>query len=290
MGSGYRAYYDERTRAFLKERWNTPLGEQVRQEVFRGIVDSVDLRFILERYTLQTRIYGAWFGAEYYPHEHMSEGEFWVLHGNDLRGFFFNEVNDYRRTASLDKMCLDYAIFPRGTNLSGVNLEMTSLEGAVFYECSLVGTCFAGAGGAGAKFEKSDMRDVLLWDARFEGPNLKGCDLRGAYLEGCDLQDPALDFRTRFDESIVRQWENRRIDDLEAARIYRQLADAHHSHRFYGRADTYYVAERRMAREQVRVELRENRRLAPKLHSMLRLAADYVFRMPYSGTGSARQR
>ncbi|MGB6836378.1 MAG: pentapeptide repeat-containing protein [Dehalococcoidia bacterium] len=276
MRNTYRVGYDERTRAFLTDRWHTPLGEEVRHRIFQGIVNSVDLRFTLEQYTLDAKVYGTCFPAEYYPHEHMSEDTFWVLHGYDLRGFFFNEVKDYRGTPSLSKMRLDYAVFPMGTNLSGVNLEMTSLEGTTFYECKLVGTCFAGASGTYTSFEKSDMRDVLLWQARFHAPNLQGCDVRGAYLEDCYLEDAVLDFRTRFDESIVREWENRRIDDLEAARIYRQLADTHRAHRFFGKADAYYVAERRTARKQLQIELREGRSLTQRIRSTLGLVGDYL--------------
>jgi len=276
MRDRYRVPYDERTRAFLTERWNTPQGRQAAQEVLEGMVNSADLRCILERHMLKTEVYGSWFPAEYYPHQHMSEEKFWVLHGQDLRGFFFHGVKDYRATTSLAKMRLDFAIFPKGSNLSGLNLEMTHLEATTFYECNLVGTCFAGATGVRTSFERSDMRGVELWQAWFESPNLQGCDLRGAYLEGCHLEGPILDFRTRFDDRIVMDWGNGRIDHLEAARIYRQLADAHRTHRFFGKADAYYVAERRMARKQLRMQLDESEKPTQEARAALGLAGDYL--------------
>jgi hypothetical protein len=276
MRESYRAHYDERTRAFLTERWNTPLGRKVSSEVLEGIVNSADLRFILGKYILKTSVYGTWFPAEYYPHEHMSEDKFWVLHDQDLRGFFFHGVEDYRGTTSFPKMRLDYAIFAKGTDLSGVNLEMTSLDGTTFYECKLVGACFASADGVRTSFEGSDMRGVELWQAHFDFPNLQRCDLRGAYLEGCYLEKPVLDFRTRFDQRIVMEWQNRRIDDLEAARIYRQLANAHRARRLFGKADAYYVAERRMARKQLWRELDESENPAQKARATLGLLFDHL--------------
>jgi len=267
-------HYDERTRAFLVDRWNTPVGEQVSREVREGIARSVDLRWILEKYMLDADVYGTWFPAEYYPHEYMGEDRFWVLHGTDLRGLFFHDMPDLSNTASLRKMRLDYALFPLGTNLDGANLEMTSLSGTTFYKCSLVGTCLAGAGGVETRFVECDMRNVLLWEAGLLKADLRGSDLRGAYLEGCHLEAPLLDFRTRFDLQIVPGWAERRIGDLEAARIYRQFADAHRSHRLYGKADDYYVSERRAARELLRIELRETTSVKGKLHTASKIVLD----------------
>jgi uncharacterized protein YjbI with pentapeptide repeats len=241
--------------------------------VLDGLARSLDLRFILEEYMLETDEYGTSFPAEYYPPEHMGENRFWVLHGTDLRGFFFNDIEDLRETASLDKMRLDYAVFPLNTNLSGVNLEMTSLDETVFYRCKLVGTCLAGAGGVDTRFEECDMRNVLLWQTSLLRPDLRGSDLRGAYLEDCHLEKPDLDYRTRFDSQIARAWAERHIENLEAARIYRQLADAYRSHRFYGKADTYYLAERRAARELLRIECKE----AQSKRGRLRARANIIF-------------
>ena len=275
MSQGIGQRYDERTRAFLTRRWNTPLGEEVSREIADGIRRSLDLRFILDKYVLKTDVYGTWFPAEYYAYDHMGEDRFWVLHDTDLRGFLF-DAEVVKDTASLDKMRLDYAVFPSGTDLSGVNLEMTSLDGTVFYKCKLVKTCLAGAGGVGTRFEKCDMREVLLWEAGFLRPDLPGSDLRGAYLEGCHLDSPVFDFRTRFDLRIVRNWGERHIGELEAARIYRELADGYRSHRFFGKADDYYVAERQAARELIRIERREAGSITGRMQGIMHLTLDHL--------------
>ena len=251
------------------------MGEQVSQEISDGIRRSLDLRFILDKYVLKTDEYGTWFPAEYYPYDQMGEDRFWVLHDYDLRGFHFDPEST-KGTASLDKMCLDYGVFPIDTDLSGVSLEMTSLDGTVFYKCNLVETCFAGAGGIETRFEECDMRRALLWEAGFARPDVRGSDLRGAYLEGCHLDSPVLDFRTRFDPRIVRNWKERHIGELEAARIYRELADGCRSRRFFGKADDYYVAERQAARELIRIERREANNINDRVRGTASLAIDYL--------------
>ncbi len=45
--------FDLETQRFLVNRWETPTGEHVRDQIISGIKDSVELRSILDRYVLQ---------------------------------------------------------------------------------------------------------------------------------------------------------------------------------------------------------------------------------------------
>src|SRR5215467_1706141 len=100
---GFR--FDLITQRFLEQRWDTPLGSKVLDEVSEGIQESVEIRGILDRYVLKHPENSDPYGHPYYPPDAMKHGQFWVLTQDDLRGATFRG-KDFTNTASLEVKAL----------------------------------------------------------------------------------------------------------------------------------------------------------------------------------------
>ena len=72
--------FDIRVQRFLTQRWETEVGERVRNEIVEGLKASVEVRAILDRYVLDHPDNSEPYGYPIYPSDRLGPGEFWVLH------------------------------------------------------------------------------------------------------------------------------------------------------------------------------------------------------------------
>lgn len=221
----YGFKFDLRTQRFLVNRWETEVGVRVRDQVLAGLKNSVEVRAILDPYVLDHKDNKDPYGYPIYPPDAMTEGEFWVLTQDDLRGIkFYNE--DISNSPSFEKKALSYASF-YGCNLAGSNLEMTDLSYARFEKCNLTNTVFAASGGFGTRATDCLATNVCFWESGFRECDFSGSDLRGAYFESAIIEDLKVNYLTQFDLTLSCRWESRTMPAEQMPDVLRSIRVAY---------------------------------------------------------------
>ena len=241
--------FDTRTQGFLVNRWDTELGQRVLAELVEGIKASVEIRGILDPYTLAHPDNHDSYGYPYYPPDAMVSGSFWVLNSDDLRGTrFYNE--DFSGTKSLEVKMLAYARF-YNCNLSDANLERSSLSFATFEHCDLQRTCFAASGGFDTRISSCQAQEAVLWETGMRGWDVRGTDWSDAYLEGALLEDLKLNHQTRFDVTLRSSWSTRTLPDAAIPDVLREIRLGYERAELWSQMDEFLCAEKRAHRKYI---------------------------------------
>lgn len=239
--------FDLVTQRFLKNRWDTALGQTVFNATINALKNGDDIRTILDPYVLKHPDNQDPYGHPFYPKEAMKEGAFWVLAQNDLRGIqVFNEA--FPKHADFSEKALDYARF-FNCRLDGVNMERTQFSKATFERCYLEAVSFANGKGAGTRFVNTHMKDACFWNTGLIDTDLSGSDIRGIYLESASLENLTVNYATKLDEVPASHWNAREMplgelpDHLKAFRIAFEKAE------LWQKADKFLYLERKANRK-----------------------------------------
>lgn len=227
---------------FLENRWETDLGQQVHKEVLEGIKSGADVRSVLDPYVLDHPENVDPYGHPHYPVSEMEEGRFWVLTQDDLRGIhFYNE--EFSGKAYLGTKSLNYARFYKCL-FHGANFERTSLTRTNFEKCNFEKAVFAMAGGYNPKFTNCMLKDVCFVEASLIEADFSGSDLRGAYLESAHLDNIIVDYTTKLDSYLRKNWENRKLPDEQQPELYKAFRISYANAELWYDADKYLYLER----------------------------------------------
>lgn len=242
---GFR--FDLATQRFIKNRWETEVGEKVRLEIIEGLKSSVEVRSILDPYVLDHEESYDPYGYPIYPPSKMKEGVFWVLTHDDLRGIhFYNE--DFEGSNSFPKKALSYACF-YNCNLSAANLEMLDFSFARFEECNLSRVIFAMSGGFNASFIDCDMTGVCFFEGFLGDCDLSGSNLGSVYFEGAKLTNINVNHKTRISGELRTEWGDRTLPDNQMPDILRPVRIAYEKAEIWDKMDEFLVAEQRAKRK-----------------------------------------
>ncbi|OLU16982.1 voltage-gated potassium channel [Pseudomonas sp. PA1(2017)] len=241
--------FDLQTQRFLVNRWDTEVGSRVRDEVLEGLKSSTDIRSVLDPYVLKHKDNIEPYGYPIYPPDAMTEGDFWVLTQDDLRGIrFYNE--DVSNTPSLAKKALSYASF-YNCNLSGSSLEMTELSYARFEKCDLTDTAVVASGGFCTRMTDCTAVNASFWLSGFRECDFSGTDLRGAYFDGTLIEDMKVNYLTRFDLTLRRKWKKRTLPADQQPDLLRSIRMAYERAELWSQADGYFYREKTEQRKHV---------------------------------------
>ncbi|MBI4825144.1 MAG: pentapeptide repeat-containing protein [Nitrospirae bacterium] len=244
---GYK--FDLVTQRFIINRWETETGQKVREDVIQGLKNSVEVRAILDSYVLAHPENVEPYGYPHYPKNAMTEGGFWVLTNDDLRGInFFSE--DFSGSPSFEKKSLTYSSF-FDCNLTDANFEMTDLSYARFDNCKMDKIILAGSGGFSTKILNSSVRNACIWKCGFRDCDFSGSDFFGAYLEDIVLEDITVNYLTRFDIKLSRSWKKRARPMEQDPDIFRAIRLAYGRAELWSLMDQYLVKEKRGQRKHI---------------------------------------
>ncbi|NTV68213.1 MAG: voltage-gated potassium channel [Chlorobaculum sp.] len=234
--------FDLVTQRFLKNRWETDLGQHVYKEVLDGIKRGADVRSVLDRYVLDHSENSDPYGHPYYPVSEMEEGRFWVLTQDDLRGIhFYNEV--FPEKAYLGKKDLNYARFYNCV-MRGADFEMTNLTCAVFEKCNFEKAVFVMAGGYNSKFTNCFLKDACFIDIALREVDFSGADLRNVYFENVYLENIIVDYNTQADSCLRKRWEDRMLPGEQEPELLKAFRMSYAHAELWYNADKYLYLER----------------------------------------------
>lgn len=241
--------FDLETQRFIKNRWETETGERVLQEIIDGIKSSVEIRAILDDYVLEHEENIDPYGHPIYPKEAMTDGAFWVLAQDDLRGaHFYNE--DLSNSRSLGKKSLSYCNF-YNCNLEDSSLDRTDLSYARIEKCNLKNTYLSSGGGFSTRYINSDLQNTLMYGSGFIDCDFSGSDLRGAFLGDTRLENLAVNYLTRFDHHLATQWGKRELSKEQIPDILRAIRIAYEKAELWDEADRFLLEEKRAFRKYI---------------------------------------
>lgn len=243
MVTGREGYaFDLLTQRFLVSRWETELGRTVHKEITEGLRESVDIRAILARYTLEHPQNVEPYGYPYYPKDAMAEDTFWVLTQHDLRGIcLYNE--NFEGSPSFEKVSLSYASL-YNCDLTRANLEMTDLSYAQFEKCKMDRVILAYSGGFSVAFLNCSVRDSCFAGCGFRDCDFSGSDFRGAFFLDSHLEDIKVSHQTRFDTSLAEKWETASMPPEQRPDVLRAIRMAYEAAEIWPTRDRFVYAER----------------------------------------------
>lgn len=196
--------FDFETQRFLRNRWDTELGQMVKKEIINGIKNRVELRAILDDYVLKHHENIDPYAYPIYPKSEMAEGAFWALTHDDLRGIYISS-EDFSSSPCLEKKDLAYSYF-HNCNFSNADLQQTDLSYARLEECNMEGSMLAGSGGFNIELIKCNFIGACLWKSGFRESNFSGSDFSGAYFEDTLFEDIRVNYKTKFDLKLADFW------------------------------------------------------------------------------------
>lgn len=239
--------FDMTTQRFLINRWETNLGEKVRQEIVEGLQESSEIRGILDSYLLDHEDNYDPYAHPIYPPSAMTEGAFWVLTQDDLRGIkFYNE--DFKGSKSFAKKALSYASF-YNCNLKEANLERSELSYATFNKCNLADAIFAMSGGFNASFLECDMGGACFLDVFLHDCDLSGSNLEDVFFQRATLKNISVNHKTRFSQQVRTEWSGQTLPEDQIPDILRQIRIAYENAEIWDSMDAFLVAEQRAKRK-----------------------------------------
>ena len=130
-------HFDLFTQRFIVNRWNTPVGREVRDRVIERIHAGEPIIDVLESCVLKHPDNVAPREFPYYPPDAIKENEFWVLSDDDLRGIHFYD-EDFSNAIALARKNLSYSSFNRCT-LNNVSFEYSDIANAKFILLNRIG-------------------------------------------------------------------------------------------------------------------------------------------------------
>lgn len=241
--------FDLLTQRFIKNRWETELGQQVLKTVIVGIKNSVDIRAILDEHVLNHSDNQEPHGYPYYPKDAMIEGSFWVLTNDDLRGIcVYND--EFTNSRSLIAKSLNYAYF-YNCSFNSTNIEKTQLTKTVFDKCNLEGVSFAAVGGYGTRFINCNLRNACFWEAEVIEADFSGSTLTGVYFESAILADISLNYLSTFDTNLNMSWETRQMPRDQIPEILKSIRIAYEKAELWPYSDQYLFLERKSSRKEI---------------------------------------
>jgi hypothetical protein len=239
--------FDLTTQRFLINRWETDEGEKVRQKIVEGLKASSEIRGILDSYVLEHENNSDPYAHPIYPLSEMTEGAFWVLTHDDLRGIQLYD-EDFKGSKSFAKKALSYARF-HDCNLKEANLERSELSYATFHKCNLADAIFAMSGGFNANFLECDMGRACFFDVFLHNCDLSGSNLEDVYFERATLKNISVNHKTRFSHQVRSKWSGRTLPEDQIPDILRSIRIAYENAEIWDSMDTFLVAEQRAKRK-----------------------------------------
>lgn len=178
----------------LKERWLTPKGKKVRQQIINHIRKDNWKRF-LENFSFVEE----------------------VKNGRDLRGIDLNG-------ALLKKANL------KDTNLEGADLRRVRLFDADLWKANLRGVNLSEAILWGAflretDFRRADLKGALLEGAHFLNTDLRGADLTGAKVYAISAWNIKTDKLTEMGDLVISKEPPIKVSDIEVAQFMQMITD-----------------------------------------------------------------
>jgi uncharacterized protein YjbI with pentapeptide repeats len=234
--------FDLETQRFIINRWETEIGKGVREEIIRGIINSVEIRGILDDYVLEHPKNLDPYGHPIYPKSEMKEGKFWVLTQDDLRGIQFYNA-DFSNTNSLPKKSLSYARF-YNCDLSNTNLERTELSYATFEKCNLENSILAVSGGFNTQIINSNLTNSCLMQSGFIDCNFSGTDFTGTYFDNTLLKNIEIDSNTIFDSKLISNWRDKHISNKQKQELLRSIRIAFSNAELWDNMDEFLFEEK----------------------------------------------
>jgi hypothetical protein len=241
--------FDLVTQRFIKERWNSKLGQIVRQEIIDGIKNSTELRAILDGYVLEHPENTDPYAHPIYPKSEMEENTFWVLTQDDLRGInFYNE--DFSYSPCLAKKSLSYSSL-YNCNLSNSNLEMTDLSYARIDKCNLHSACLAMSGGFNVRLVNSDLTNVNLIQSFFGDCDFSGSNFESAYFEEVELNNNKVNYLTKFALNLRDTEKTRKMPESQKPDILRSIRQSYENAELWGNMDAFLNKEKLVHRQSI---------------------------------------
>jgi hypothetical protein len=241
--------FDLVTQRFFIQRWETATGKMVRDNVLAGLKCHVEIRGILDPYVLDHPENVEPYGYPYYPKDAMGAEDFWVLTNDDLRGIhFYNE--DFMGSPSFEKKALTYSSF-YNCNLSKVNLEMTDFSYARIEKCNLDGAVFYRSGGFSTRLTNCSAKNLLLYECAFRECDFSGTNFRGTYFEDNVLENMKVDYLTRFDLQLPKQWKKRMMPPSQKPDVLRAIRLAYERAEIWSTMDLFLSKEKTEERKEI---------------------------------------
>ena len=241
--------FDFETQRFLKNRWETEVGQKVQGEIINGIKNSVELRAILDYYVLDHEENSDPYGHPIYPKSKMVEGAFWVLTQDDLRGIsIYNE--DLSSSPSLEKKALSYSSF-YNCDLSSTNMERVDYSYARFEKCNMEGVIFAASGGFNTRLINCNLENACFWQSGFRDCDFSGSNFSGVYFEDALLEDIKVNYRTQFDLVLASSWKTRNMPKNQKPDIFRAIRLAYESAELWNMRDAFFCREKEAQRKYI---------------------------------------
>ncbi len=266
--------FDLETRRFIENRWETVIGKRVLEEIIQGIKNSVDIRAILDRYVLDDEENIDPYRYPIYPKNAMTEGCFWVLTHDDLRGVqFYNE--DFFESRSLEKKALSYCVFYK-CNLENASLGSSDLSYADIEECNLKNANLSSGVGISTRFISNDLQNTLMSGRELIDCDFSGSDARGAFLGDTRLENMTVDYLTRFDYHLSTRWRKKEISKKQIPDILRAIRIAYEKAELWDEADKYLFEEKAAHRKYIlEARLKEEK----SFQSMITLFKSYFIEL-----------
>lgn len=239
--------FDLITQRFLENRWETELGKLVLKEVLEIIKNGSDVRSCLDPYVLDHEDNSDPYGHPHYPKSEMTEGSFWVLTQDDLRGIHvYNE--EFSPKSWLGTKSLNYARF-YNCKFTGSNFERTSLTRTVFEKCDLEKALFPLSGGYCTTFKECNLKFSNFYDAALIETDFSGSDLSEAFFEKANLKDIIIDYNTKLDLPLLREQEGRKLPKEQEPELLKSIRLAYSKAEIWDKSDSYLYLERKTNRE-----------------------------------------
>ncbi len=236
--------FDLKTQRFLKNRWETKIGQKVRVRLIEGIKRNAEIRGILDEYVLEHPDNSDPYGHPYYPEDEMEEGRFWVLSQDDLRGISF-QAEDFKNTRSLEKKALNYADF-FGVIMNGANLFNCDLTRANFRKCNMDNVALT-YGGHATYFEDCSLQNANFTRAGFIDCVFHKTNLKGVCWQDCYIDNLYLDNETQIDKTLQSSTNN--YEDLSD--LYRKFRLAYDNAEIWDKYDWYLLQEKTAYRKHI---------------------------------------
>lgn len=234
--------FDLLTQRFITNRWKTPIGRELRDQIITCARTGGNLDELLKPHVLEHPANIEPYDYPFYPPDAMEEKEFWLLTHDDLRGIhLYGE--DLANTMVFARKNLGYAVFSE-CNLSGVDLEMTNLCFTKFERCNLSNAIFAYVTAIETVIIDSNLRGACLLGSTFQDVDVCGSDLRYVYFEDNEIKNLSVNYQTKFNKSLHAKWHNRLIPTKQLADIYRAIRLAYQRAGLYNLSDRYLMQER----------------------------------------------
>jgi len=276
--------FDFQTQRFIQNRWETEVDREVLKKVIWGLQNSVEVRAILDDYTLEHPENYDPYAHPIYPKDAMKENEFWVLTNDDLRGVHIYH-EDFSNSPSIERKSLSYARF-FNCNFNNADFSVPDISYAQFEDCEFIEAKMVKTGGFSTRFINCNMQNACMLNATFIDSDFSGSDLRGVYFEDAFLRDIHLNYLTKFDRNLRVKWSKRTMPDKQKPEILRNIRIAYEKAELWHISDAFLYAERTENRKHA---IWPSFNKTHKLSNFLRWSKDLLY-SALTGYGTRPQR